>query len=131
MRREYPAFQARHAEILAIAFDPLERAEAYARRHQLPFPLLVDRERRVYRAYGLARATWWDVLRPRVWLHYARLLLAGRRQTAPPGEDPFQLGGDFVVDPTGRLALVHPSKDPSDRPPVVALLAALEQPAAA
>ena len=131
MRRRYAELQARQAEVLAIAFDPLERAEAYVRRHQLPFPLLVDRERRVYRAYGLERAAWWDVLQPRVWVRYGRLLLAGRRQEAPPGEDPLQLGGDFIVDPQGHLAFVHPCRDPTDRPAVDTLLAALQRPPAA
>jgi len=44
-----------------------------------------------------------------------------------PEEDTLQLGGDFVVDPAGRLALAHACKDPLDRPPVHELLAAVEQ----
>ena len=124
MRRCYDDLRAREAEVLAICFDPLERAERYAREQALVFPLLADPERRVYRAYGLERGTLGGAVSPGAVLGYARFLLAGRRPHRPRA-DPLQLGGDFVVDPTGRLALVHPSQGPTDRPTVGALLAAI------
>ena len=130
MRRRYDEFRARGAEVLAIGFDPLERAERYAREEGLSFPLLVDPERRVYRAYGLEQGALWRFLLPAVPLGYLRLIAAGRRVQRPQ-EGPLQLGGDFVVDPAGRLALVHPSKGPTDRPTVAELLAAVEQAPAA
>ncbi len=123
MRHHYPAFRALGAEVLAICFDPPERAARYAREQVLPFPLLVDRARQVYRAYGLEREAWWRFLQPALWLSSLRLLAAGRRARRPEA-DPFQLGGDFVVDPAGRLALAHPARHPLDRPTVYALLAA-------
>ena len=112
--------------MLAICFDAPERADRYVREQQLDVPLLVDHERRVYRAYGLEQGAFWRFLLPPVVLGYLRLMSAGRRLQRPE-EDPLQLGGDFVVDPAGRLALVHPSKDPTDRPTVAELLAAVEQ----
>src|SRR5437868_6770906 len=104
----------------------LERAERYAREHYLPFPLLADPERRVYRAYGLEKGPLWRFLMPRVVLGTVRMMEGGR-QLQRPHEDPLQLGGDFVVDPTGLLALAHPSQDPSDRPTPAELMAAVGQ----
>jgi hypothetical protein len=130
LRRRQDDFQGAGAQLLAICFDAPERAERYARDQQLDVPLLVDRQRRVYRAYGLEPGAFWRFLLPPVVLGQLQLMASGRRQQRPE-EDPLQLGGDFVVDPSGRLALVHPSKDPTDRPPVAELLAAAEQAASA
>jgi hypothetical protein len=124
LRQRYDEISARGGTVLAICFDAPERAARYMQEGDLPFPLLVDAERRTYRAYGLERGAWWRFLLPKVALGYWRMIESGR-QAQRPGEDPLQLGGDFVVDPDGRLALVHPAKDPTDRPPVATLVAAV------
>jgi len=41
--------------------------------------------------------------------------------------DPLQLGGDVVLGPDVRLRYVHVGRDPTDRPGVEALLAALDR----
>jgi hypothetical protein len=114
LRRRYDDLRARGGEVLAIGFDAPDRAARYAREQELSFPLLVDDERRVYRAYGLEQGAFWRFLLPKVALGYLRMMEAGR-QVQRPHEDPLQLGGDFVVDPAGLIALAHPCKDPTDR----------------
>ncbi len=126
LRPSYPELRAAGSEVLLICFDTLERAERYAGEQGLPFPLLVDSERRVYRAYGLEQGALWRFLTPKVALGALRMLEGGR-QLQRPHEDPLQLGGDFVVDPNGLLALVHPCRDPTDRPSAATLLAAVSQ----
>ncbi len=91
----------------------------------VPFPLLLDSERKVYRAYGLGRSVL-QVWKPRVLVHYLRLVLAGRRLKPAQG-DIYQLGGDFIVDEQGTVRLIHPSKDPTDRPSVDSLLTAARE----
>ncbi|MEW5941391.1 MAG: AhpC/TSA family protein, partial [Chloroflexota bacterium] len=39
--------------------------------------------------------------------------------------DSGQLGGDVIVDSAGRIRFIHRSHDPTDRPDVSTLLAAL------
>jgi peroxiredoxin Q/BCP len=58
LRADYPRFTAAGAEILAIAPHPLADVERYAARAGLPFPLLADPRRAVYRAYDVGRAVW-------------------------------------------------------------------------
>jgi hypothetical protein len=48
---------------------------------------------------------------------------SGRRRL---GRDTLQLGGDFVVDPQGRIGSARPQRH-DDRPPVGELLGALER----
>ena len=126
MRHRYDEFRARGTDVLVLTFEPLERAERYLAADDVAFPVLSDPERRVYRAYGLEQGALWRWLLPPVWLGYARLLGEGRRLQRPRA-DPLQLGGDFVVDPSGRLALAHPAADPADRPTVADLLAVVRR----
>lgn len=96
---------------------------------EVPFPVLVDLERRTYREWGLKRVTFWRIyLDPRVWLKYAKLLLSGER-LRKGGRDTRQLGGDFVVDPAGTIVYSRP-QHADDRPPVGVLIEALEDAAA-
>ncbi len=89
------------------------------------FRLLLDRERTLYRAYGLERSLWRSWNLRTLWL-YIRLLLSGRKWRGIQG-DSAQLGGDFIVDSEGVVRLTYRSHDPTDRPPVAALLALLRQ----
>ncbi|MBA3736220.1 MAG: redoxin domain-containing protein [Actinobacteria bacterium] len=112
--------------VLFVAFDEPDRLQrTLLRGLKLPYPLLVDPERSAYRAWGLGRGSvvrvWGD---PRVWLRYAAEIARGERLRRPR-TDTLQLGGDFVVDPEGTVVYSRPQRR-DDRPPVAALLQALE-----
>ena len=93
---------------------------------EVPYPVLVDREREAYRAWGLRRSSvaglWLD---PRLWARYTSLLVRGERLRRP-GSDTLQLGGDFVIDRDGIVIYARPQQR-DDRPPVRELLGALRQ----
>lgn len=114
-----------------VAFDTPERLrDSLLRGLDVPYPVLVDRDRRAYQRWGLGRgsvlAIWGD---PRVWVRYAGELARGVRLRRP-GTDTLQLGGDFVVDPAGTVVYARPQRR-DDRPPVAELLRALEHAAGA
>lgn len=122
------AFAASGAAARFVVHDEpqLIREQLLAGVGELPFPVLVDRERDAYRRWGLGRAPWWRVwLDPEVWKQYARLLTSGQRIRGA-GEDTLQLGGDFVVAPDGTIASSRPQRR-DDRPPVGELLAVVER----
>ena len=89
------------------------------------FEVLLDRDRTVYKVYQLERSrlrSW----HPRViWIYIKRWLQHGTFYDSH-GDDTSQLGGDFIVDKSGILRLVHPSRDPTDRPSVDDLLKTLK-----
>ena len=84
--------------------------------------MFVDPARQLYNALGLKRSV------AKVWsisalVYYAEQKRAGRKLVAMFEEDdPTQMGGDFVFDERGKLALVHRSKVSTDRPSVGDLL---------
>ena len=97
-----------------------------SRQMQLPFPLLSDPERDVYRAYGLGRGSWGHQFGWQTIYGYMKLLGKGRGYHWGRG-DWRQSGGDFVIDAQGVVRLEHRGASPSDRPAVERLLEVLNQ----
>lgn len=112
-------------EVLLVSFSSPGYARVWSEEVCSAFRLLLDRERTLYRAYGLERSLWRSWNLRTLWL-YIRLLLSGRKWRGIQG-DSAQLGGDFIVDSEGVVRLTYRSHDPTDRPPVAALLALLRQ----
>lgn len=113
------------APVVVVTFAEVERLAPYRSALELPFVLLSDRDRGVYRRYELARGSWWRIYGVRTLRMYARLLRAGRRPTRPT-EDTMQLGGDFVIDQDGMIAFAARPVSPATRPSVEAIIAAVE-----
>jgi len=90
------------------------------------FAVLLDHDRAAYQSYGLERSrlrSW----HPRVvWMYIKRWFQRGEFYDSH-GDDTSQLGGDFIVDSNGILRLIHPSRDPTDRPSVEKLLGVLKK----
>ncbi len=121
-RRE---LEATGAEIVALTFEAPEHARSYLEETGWPWPMLMDRDRRVYRAYGLIQGSTWSVLGPHLWPGYVKLMFSKAARVKKPHDDVYQLGGNFVIDGNGRIVLAHRSRNPLDRPPVEALVKAL------
>jgi hypothetical protein len=112
--------------VFVVHDDPQAVREGLLRGLEVPFPVLLDPQRRGYAAWGMRRSSvagvWLD---PRVWARYAGQVARGERLLRL-GEDTLQLGGDFVVDPAGVVVYARPQRR-DDRPPVLALLAEVER----
>lgn len=118
-----PEFEALKARIVVISFSRPDQARLWLDETNAPFTLLLDPERKAYRAYGLE----YSLLRSwglNVWQRYVQLLLHGRKWRGIQG-DSGQLGGDIIVDSNGRIRLAYRSHDPTDRPDIHTLLTAL------
>ncbi len=115
--------QALNANVITISFGTSYWAQMWLQETRSPFPFLVDPERGAYQAYGLKSSVFrsWSV--KNLW-YYAKAVAQGRETFGKRG-NPHQLGGDFIVDSQGILRLVHPSRDPTDRPSVDKILTVL------
>lgn len=121
MRQHENEFPRLDLRVVVITFEARERAEEYVRETGLQWPLLIDRERTLYKAYGMDRGRWSAIWGPATWWAYAGLIMRGQRVQRPT-DDVQQLGGDVLVDRMGRVALHHVGKSPADRPAVRAIL---------
>lgn len=116
------AFDQHNCQIAAISFGPRYWADVWVQETGFS-PLLLDLDRQAYHAYGL-KSSWLHAHGAKNLWYYAKAKVKGKKTYGDRG-DPNQMGGDFLVGPDGRLRMVHPSKDPTDRPNVEALLAVL------
>lgn len=113
------------ATIVVVTFAAPELLAAYRDHLAIPFAIVTDVDRRLYRLLGAGlgsnRQIWsFGTLRM-----YAGLLLRGRRLRKPT-EDIHQLGADAVVGRDGRLRYLSLPATPDARPPVSDLIAALD-----
>jgi len=114
-----------HPVVAVVTFAPWDRLAAYRAHLDVPFPLLSDVDRRLYRLLGAQRAG-----RRQVWSlgtvrMYVRLIRKGRRPSRPK-EDVRQMGADVVIGRGGVLRYVLLPATPASRPPIADLLAALD-----
>jgi len=112
-----------NVKVLILSFGTLSTAQTWLEETCSPFQFLLDRERKVYEAYGLEKSLLrsWN---PRTIWRYVQLLASGRRWRGIQG-DSTQLGADFIVDADGVVRLAYYSHDPTDRPEADGLLAIL------
>jgi peroxiredoxin len=123
--RDHQAYLAEAGlQIVLVTPDRPEPSHAFADQFRLPFPLLTDPRREAYRAYGLTEATRGQLLRPRVFLRGARVVLGGTLQGKPDQRVSRQLPGTALVDTAGRLRFLHLADDPSDHLSLARLLEA-------
>lgn len=114
-------------EVVLVTFTELGTLAEYRDRNALPFTVVSDTDRTAYRAFGLGRGSVARVWGWRAGFRYVQLLReSGLRALRRPTEDTLQLGGDFVIDPAGRLVFGFWGDGPDDRPSVDELIAAVE-----
>lgn len=100
-RDDYVAVKQLGGEILGVSIDNRDSHAEFARKYQLPFPLLVDVDGRVAKQYGALWGFW--------------PLRITRRHT-------------FIVDPQGRVAKIYRKVDPKTHSrEVIADVQALQQ----
>jgi hypothetical protein len=98
----------------------------FLKRYPKPYPVVSDPDRAAYRAFGLERTSWPTIFRPDVTLKYLWRMVTGTRPRIPyRGEDVLQLGGDFILRRDRTVVLAYASRNPTDRPSVARLLAAV------
>ena len=121
MRDRHEELTATGATVASIGMGTPAMAADFRSKYAMPFPLLVDHDRRTYRLLELARGSIMDIVGPRVWLRAAKGLVGGHGAKLAQ-QDPFQLAGAAIVDPDASVRFLHRAKDSSDNVPVDELL---------
>lgn len=107
--------------MVIITFENDFFARSYVEETAIAWPVLIDGERELYQAYGMLKASFWDLWGPQNWRVYLRELLKGQKLHRPTN-DIHQRGGDVLVDPQGIIRLHHVGTGPADRPSVETIL---------
>lgn len=123
MRDDYDSFKAKAEIAVVTQGTPAENAELAAR-HGAQFRYLSDPEHRAYRAYGLGRGGFAQVMSPAIL--FKATLSALRGNVGRRVGDVFQMPGTFVIDREGIVRFCHRNSNASDNPPNAAVLTVLQ-----
>ncbi len=90
------------------------------------FPCLADPDRAAYKAFGLKRGSWWDVLlNPAVIARGMEAARKGHHIERPIG-DGMQLPGTFIIDRSGIVRYARFAHHSGDHPQTGELVMALQ-----
>jgi len=113
------------ARIAVVTFAAPQRLAAYRQHLRLPFDVVADTERMLYRLLGAERGSSRQVWSAGTIRMYSRLIRAGRRLRRPT-EDIRQLGADAVIGRNGAVRYLSLPSTPDARPPIGDLIDALD-----
>ena len=127
MNRAQEEINAGGARLVFIGQATPRHAQHFQRRYAPDVEILADEDRSSYKAIGLRRGSAAQLIGPTSVLKgISRTMTSG--QVTVQGRvigDAAQLGGTFIVLPSGKIAWSHKSKDASDNAEVEDVLAAL------
>lgn len=98
----------------------------FQRKEPLPFPILRDPRRNGYRFFGIERRPIHRVYRPATIWYYIKRFFQGQMPEWVKA-DPYQLGGDVLLDGVGSVLWVYRSSEPADRPSVDDILMEIDE----
>ena len=125
MREHEDDFRSAGATLAAVGLGDMHYARLFRDETGITFPLLVDTERKAYKAAALKSGNMFHILRRDNAKARARARAAGYQQRQL-GKDPFQLGASFVFGPGNRDLFIHLSSTFGDNADPVDLLAVLK-----
>lgn len=112
--------------LAAIGTGDIAYAQHFAEEQGIAFPLLVDDERRSYKAVGTRRSSVLDLARPSVVLASAKAMASGHLQ-GKTGPAPMILGAAHVIRPDGSVPYAWINDDVADSAPIDEIIAALDE----
>lgn len=114
VRNDYARFQEAQGDVVVITMGTVDQTAAFRERNRLPFACLADPQRIAYKAFGIPRASVWQVAGPAMWAGGLKAML--RAGIGKPVGDVFQLHGTFIVDSGGVIRFLHVPKYSTDQP---------------
>jgi peroxiredoxin len=115
-------FTARGLEVVAVFESPLAAMREALARQEVPFAVIADPERSLYKRYGVDGGSVLGLLKA---VTRGEDFLAARRLGLPLGSldgKKTQLPADFLIGPDGRIRVAYLGRDIGDHLPIDELL---------
>lgn len=125
MRQQKEQFQKLGARVVLVGLGTPEETAAFKKQFHVPFPMIADPEKRLFKAFHLKQATPASLLSVGMAVKGLSALARGHGIGIPKG-DVRQLPGVFIIDTDGRIRYRHYAKDPADHPSADDLLGFLQ-----
>jgi alkyl hydroperoxide reductase subunit AhpC len=124
LRQERAALDQAGIQVILVSMGTPVEAESFRQQYGVPFPIISDPEKHLYRAYGLKRAGLMQLFSPGLVRKGLQAAGEGHLPGIPQG-DPMQMPGTFIIDQEGRLLLRHFARDAADYLPVASIIKAI------
>jgi len=111
--QNYPAYAAAGAGLIALVQSRPGHVKRFADRKKLPFALISDPERKIYKLYQVPLGGVKEYIAPPVLKATIQATLKGHMHGRFGGNE-LQIPADFILAPDGTIAFVHYGKDISD-----------------
>lgn len=125
VRNDYDRFLDVGGDVAVITMGNVEQTAHFRTRNNLPFPCFADPNRIAYEAFGVPRASVWQVAGPAVWAGGLKATL--RAGVGKPVGDVLQLHGTFIVDVQGAIRYLFIPEHSADQPTNDDLIGQLKQ----
>jgi len=124
LRQEKTSLDQAGINVVLVGMGTPVEAESFRQQYNVPFPIISDPEKLLYRAYGLKRARFIQLFSPSLLGKGLQAAGEGHMPGIPQG-DPMQMPGTFVIDQEGRFLLRHFARDAADHLPVASIIKAV------
>jgi peroxiredoxin len=102
-------------DVVLVSSGTAEQAEVFRRDYKVPFTVICDPERLLFKKYSLKEMTVRDYLVPRMWAKSFGVMAEGYGHKSGEGSEA-QLGGVFIIDTSGTVVHAHIAADAADHP---------------
>jgi peroxiredoxin len=113
--QEQDALRNAGIDVVLVSSGTAAQAEVFRRDYKVPFTVICDPDRVLFRMYSLREMTLRDYLSPRMWLKSIQVMAQGYGHKSGEGSEK-QLGGVFIIETSGRVAYAHIAADAADHP---------------
>ena len=124
LRQKEDHFNRLGARVVLVGLGTPEETAAFKDQFQVPFGMIADPQKRLFRAFHLKQASLGGLLSVGMAVKGLSAMARGHSIGIPKG-DVRQLPGVFIIDSGGRIRFSHYAKDAADHPDPDTLLAFL------
>jgi len=121
LRRAKERFDKAGVKVLIVGLGTPEQSEEFRKKFQVPFTLISDHEKNLYRAFGLKQMSPLGFFSPSMIIKGFSAMAKGHVMGVPEG-DVRQLPGVFVINTDGQVEFSHYAENPADHPDPDAIL---------
>jgi peroxiredoxin len=115
LRRTKDRFDALGARVVLVGLGTVEETARFKSRFDIPFDMIADPEKALFRAFGLKQASTGKLLSVGMAVKGVSAMLRGHGLGMPQG-DVRQLPGVFIIDTDGRIRYRYFAEGPADHP---------------